>query len=133
MGLATHVGLDPTKEPHDFSRGSRSEKRKYKHKFGEKMKVMIDGVFYNKEIIDFENILKGIIEIVGEDIITRSLEFPEIGAVVGDTYYYRCGFTLDKEIDEMLSRAELDEIKEKIKNLFPEDTIVYSLNCEIYE
>ena len=94
---------------------------------------MIDGVFYNKEIIDFENILKGIIEIVGEDIITRSLEFPEIGAVVGDTYYYRCGFTLDKEIDEMLSRAELDEIKEKIKNLFPEDTIVYSLNCEIYE
>ena len=94
---------------------------------------MIDGVFYNKEIIDFENLLKGIIEIVGEDIITRSLEFPEIGAVVGDTYYYRCGFTLDKEIDEMLSRAELDEIKEKIKNLFPEDTIVYSLNCEIYE
>ncbi|WP_421077614.1 hypothetical protein Mjas_07850 [Methanothermococcus sp. Ax23] len=97
------------------------------------MKIMIDGVFYNKEIIDFENILKGIIEIVGEDIITRSLEFPEIGAVVGDTYYYRCGFTLDKEIDEMLSSAELDEIKEKIKNLFPEDTIVYSLNCEIYE
>ncbi len=97
------------------------------------MKIMIDGVFYNKEIIDFEKILRGILKIVGEDIITRSLEFPEIGAVVGDTYYYRCGFTLDKEIDEMLSRAELDEIKEKIKNLFPEDTIVYSLNCEIYE
>jgi hypothetical protein len=25
VGLATHVGLDPAKEPHDFSRGSMSE------------------------------------------------------------------------------------------------------------
>jgi len=24
VGLATHVGLDPAKEPHDFSRGSMS-------------------------------------------------------------------------------------------------------------
>ena len=24
VGLATHVGLNPTKEPHDFNRGSRS-------------------------------------------------------------------------------------------------------------
>ncbi|AEH07486.1 hypothetical protein [Methanothermococcus okinawensis] len=97
------------------------------------MKIMIDGVFYNKEVINFENILKEILNILGEDVIARSVEFPEIGAVIGDTYYYRCGFTLDKEIDKSLSRAELDEIKEKIKKLFPEDTYVYSLNCEIYE
>ena len=97
------------------------------------MKIMIDGVFYNKEVIDFESILKGIMGIVGEDVITRSLEFPEIGAVVGDTYYYRCGFTLDKEIDEESSGEELDKIKEDIIKLFPKDTIVYSLNCEIYE
>lgn len=97
------------------------------------MKLMIDGVFYNREVIDFESIMRGIMGIVGEDIITRSLEFPEIGAVVGDTYYYRCGFTLDKELNERLDREELDKIKGDIIKLFPKDTLIYSLNCEIYE
>jgi hypothetical protein len=101
-----------------------------------KMKIMIDGVFYSKEILDFEKILKNIADMLGNDVIVRSLEFPEIGAVVGDTYYYRCGFTLDKELKEcnsIPSRAELDEIKNKIAKLFPNNTIIYSLNCEIYE
>ena len=97
------------------------------------MKIMIDGVFYNKEIIDFKGILNGIIEIVGEDVVSRNLEFPEIGAIVGDTYYYRCGFILDKEVENKPSDEELKEIKEKIKNLFPKDTIIYTLNCEVYE
>ncbi|MBW9222351.1 hypothetical protein KKP97_04805 [Methanothermococcus sp. SCGC AD-155-C09] len=97
------------------------------------MKIMIDGVFYNKEIIDFKEILNGIIEIVGEDVISRNLEFPEIGAIVGDTYYYRCGFILDKEVENKPSDEELKEIKEKIKNLFPKDTLIYTLNCEVYE
>ena len=97
------------------------------------MKIMIDGVFYNKEIIDFKEILNGIIEIVGEDVVSRNLEFPEIGAIVGDTYYYRCGFILDKEVENKPSDKELKEIKEKIKNLFPKDTIIYTLNCEVYE
>ena len=35
---------------------------------------MIDGVFYNKEIIDFEKILRGIIEIVGEDVVNTSID-----------------------------------------------------------
>ena len=97
------------------------------------MKIMIDGVFYNKEIIDFKGILNGIIEIVGEDVVSRNLEFPEIGAIVGDTYYYRCGFILDKEVENKPSDKELREIKEKIKNLFPKDTLIYTLNCEVYE
>ena len=97
------------------------------------MKIMIDGVFYNKEIIDFKGILNGIIEIVGEDVVSRNLEFPEIGAIVGDTYYYRCGFILDKEVENKPSDEELKEIKEKIKNLFPKDTLIYTLNCEVYE
>ncbi|MBW9223721.1 hypothetical protein KKP90_03970 [Methanothermococcus sp. SCGC AD-155-E23] len=97
------------------------------------MKIMIDGVFYTREKIDFKRILEGILEILGEDVVVRSLEFPEIGMVVGDTYYYRCGFTLDKEVKYRPEEEELREIREKIKNLFPKDTIVYSLKCELYE
>ncbi len=97
------------------------------------MKIMIDGVFYNKNPVDFENILKRITDIVGNDVIVRSLEFPEIGAIVGDSYYYRCGFILDKKINKELNREELDKLKNDIIKLFPNDTIIYTLNCEIYE
>ncbi|HIQ32215.1 MAG TPA: hypothetical protein EYH55_01880 [Methanothermococcus okinawensis] len=97
------------------------------------MKIMIDGVFYTREKIDFKRVLEGILEILGDDVVVRSLEFPEIGMVVGDTYYYRCGFTLDKEVKYRPKEEELREIREKIRNLFPEDTIVYSLKCELYE
>jgi len=97
------------------------------------MKIMIDGVFYTKEKIDFKKILEDIVKIVGEDVVVRSIEFPEIGAIVGDTYYYRCGFTLDKEVKHRPEDRELEEMREKIKNLFPKDTVVYSLKCELYE
>ena len=59
------------------------------------MKIMINGVFYTKEKIDFKKILEEVVKILGEDVVARSIEFPEIGAVVGDTYYYRCGFALE--------------------------------------
>ncbi|AXI25396.1 hypothetical protein CFE53_04305 [Methanofervidicoccus sp. A16] len=97
------------------------------------MKIMIDGVFYTKEKIDFKKILEDIVKIVGEDVVVRSIEFPEIGAIVGDAYYYRCGFTLDKEVKHRPEDRELEEMREKIKNLFPKDTVVYSLKCELYE
>lgn len=97
------------------------------------MKIMIDGVFYTKEKIDFKKILEGIVEILGEDVVVRSLEFPEIGMVVGDTYYYRCGFTLDKEVKYKPEERELKEIRERIKKLFPKGTIVYTLKCELDE
>ncbi len=95
------------------------------------MKIMIDGVFYNKEIINFKEIINKILEELGEEVIVRSLEFPEIGAIYEDTYFYRCGFTLDLPIKKEISNEELKEIKEKIKLLFPKDTSIYSLNCEI--
>lgn len=97
------------------------------------MKIMIDGVFYTKEKIDFKKILEGMVEILGEDVVVRSLEFPEIGMVVGDTYYYRCGFTLDKEVKYKPEERELKEIRERIKKLFPKGTIVYTLKCELDE
>lgn len=97
------------------------------------MKIMIDGVFYTKEKIDFKKILEGIVEILGEDVVVRSIEFPEIGMVVGDTYYYRCGFTLDKEVKYKPEERELKEIRERIKKLFPKGTIVYTLKCELDE
>lgn len=97
------------------------------------MKIMIDGVFYTKEKIDFKKILEGMVEILGEDVVVRSIEFPEIGMVVGDTYYYRCGFTLDKEVKYKPEERELKEIRERIKKLFPKGTIVYTLKCELDE
>jgi len=97
------------------------------------MKIMIDGVFYTKEKIDFKKILEEIVKILGEDVVVRSLEFPEVGMIVGDTYYYRCGFCLDKEIEYKPEERELKEIEEKIKRLFPRDTIVYTLKCELYQ
>ncbi|EHP83677.1 hypothetical protein MetfoDRAFT_1914 [Methanotorris formicicus Mc-S-70] len=75
--------------------------------------------------------MEEIVEILGEDVKVLSLEFPEIAAIVEDTYYYRCGFMLDKELEEEIPEDELKRIKEKIKKLFPEDTIIYTLNCEI--
>jgi len=98
-----------------------------------KMKIMVDGVFYNDKIIDFKEIMKKVAKELGEDVIVRSLELPEIGAIYEDSYYYRCGFTLDKEITEKVDKEELDRIKKKIISLFPENTSVYSLICEIYE
>ncbi|AEF95608.1 hypothetical protein [Methanotorris igneus] len=95
------------------------------------MKLCVDGVFYSREPLNFKKILEGIVEILGEDVKVLSLEFPEIAAIVGDTYYYRCGFMLDKELEEEIPEDELKKIKEKIKKLFPEDTIIYTLNCEI--
>ena len=97
------------------------------------MKIMIDGVFYTKEKIDFKKILEEIVRILGKDVIARSIEFPEIGMVVGGIHYYRCGFTLDKEVKYKPKEKELEEIREKIKSLFPKDTVVYSLKCELYE
>ncbi|MBP2172169.1 hypothetical protein [Methanococcus voltae] len=97
------------------------------------MKLMIDGVFYNKEIIDFENILKDIVGILGEESRVVSLEFPEVAMIMENTYYHRTGFSLDKELadDETISDENRDEIVDKIKNLFPEGTIVYGLKCEV--
>ncbi|AVB76687.1 hypothetical protein [Methanococcus maripaludis] len=95
------------------------------------MKMMIDGVFYNPEKIDFENVLQKLVEILGEDLKVLSLEFPEFAAIYEPDCYYRSGFCLDKEIDEELSIEELAKIKEEIIAAFPEDTIVYSLMCEI--
>ncbi|ABR56083.1 conserved hypothetical protein [Methanococcus aeolicus Nankai-3] len=97
------------------------------------MKIMIDGVFYNDEMIDFKKIMKNLVKELGDAVIVRSLELPEIGAIYEDSYYYRCGFTLDKEITEKMDKEELDKLKEKIISLFPENTSVYSLICEIYE
>ena len=92
---------------------------------------MIDGVFYNKYRLDFNKILNDISKILGDDVKVRSLEYPEISAIIGDDYYYRCGFTLDKKVDRTYGWEELDEIKKKISELFPEDTYIYTLNCEV--
>ena len=64
------------------------------------MKLCVDGVFYSREPLDFKKILEEIVEILGEDVKVLSLEFPEIAAIVEDAYYYRCGFMLDKELEE---------------------------------
>jgi len=103
----------------------------YFYFYGDIMKLCVDGVFYSKEPLDFKKILEEIVEILGEDVKVLSLEFPEIAAIVEDAYYYRCGFMLDKELKEEIPKEELNEIKEKIKKLFPEDTIIYTLNCEV--
>ncbi|ABR54749.1 conserved hypothetical protein [Methanococcus vannielii SB] len=95
------------------------------------MKIMIDGVFYNPEPIDFQKILQRLVEILGEDLKVLSLEFPELAAIYEPECYYRSGFCLDKEIEVELTEMELKEIREKIIKEFPRDTIVYSLNCEI--
>lgn len=95
------------------------------------MKIAVDGVFYTKENIDFEKILKEIVDILGEDVRVQSVEFPEIAAIFENDYYYRAGFMLDKEVDEELPEHELKDIKEKIKKLFPEGTVIYTLTCEI--
>lgn len=95
------------------------------------MKIMIDGVFYNPEQIEFQKILEKLVEILGEDLKVLSLEFPELAAIYEPDCYYRSGFCLDKEIDEELTEKELCEIREKIIKEFPEGTIVYSLKCEI--
>ncbi|MCS3900556.1 hypothetical protein [Methanococcus voltae] len=97
------------------------------------MKLMVDGVFYNKEVIDFENILKGIVNILGEDSRVVSIEFPEVAMIMENTYYHRTGFSLDKELneDEKITDENRDEIIIKIKDLFPQDTIVYGLKCEV--
>ena len=95
------------------------------------MKMMIDGVFYNPEKIDFESVLEKLVEILGEDLKVLSLEFPEFEAIYDPDCYYRSGFCLDKEVDCELSNEELAKIREEIIAVFPEDTIVYSLKCEI--
>ncbi|ABO34362.1 conserved hypothetical protein [Methanococcus maripaludis C5] len=95
------------------------------------MKMMIDGVFYNPEEIDFEGVLQKLVELLGEELKVLSLEFPEFAAIYEPECYYRSGFCLDKEVDKELSNDELAKIREEIIAVFPEGTIVYSLKCEI--
>ncbi|WP_459201368.1 hypothetical protein [Methanococcus sp. CF] len=95
------------------------------------MKMMIDGVFYNPEEIDFKGVLQKLVEILGEDLKVLSLEFPEFAAIYEPDCYYRSGFCLDKEIDKELSSEELSKIRDEIIAAFPQGTIVYSLKCEI--
>ncbi|ADC69731.1 conserved hypothetical protein [Methanocaldococcus sp. FS406-22] len=94
------------------------------------MKLAVDAVFYVREGFNFEKAFKEVLKILGEDVKILSIEYPELALISEDSYYYRCGFMLDKELKEELDREEIEKIKEKIKKLF-EDEIIYTLTCEV--
>ena len=79
------------------------------------MKLAVDAVFYVREGFNFEKAFKEVLKILGEDVKILSIEYPELALISEDSYYYRCGFMLDKELKEELNREEIEKIKEKIK------------------
>ncbi|ENN96048.1 hypothetical protein J422_04233 [Methanocaldococcus villosus KIN24-T80] len=93
------------------------------------MKLAIDGVFYVREGFDFEKVFKEILTML-KDVRILSVEYPELALIAPDGYYYRCGFMLDKPLEEKISEEEIKEIKRKIEELFKGE-IIYTLTCEI--